>query len=90
MILRFEDFAGDGANQTKVQEDILSFAGISNPILKDQKRQVKRNSFKKTAEMDSVTEEYLKWLYQPFNDLLPAVLGDEWLGAWDWDEEQTP
>ena len=90
MILRFEDFAGDDANQTKVQEDILSFAGISNPILKDQKRQVKRNSFKKTAEMDSVTEEYLKWLYQPFNDLLPAVLGDEWLGAWDWDEEQTP
>jgi len=82
MILKFEDFAGDDANQTEVEEKILLFAGLTNPVLKERKRQVKANGFTK-SEMNPITKEYLTWLYQPFNDLLPTLLGEEWRGVWD-------
>jgi len=82
MILRIEDFAGDDANQTEVEEKILLFAGLTNPVLKERKRQVKANGFTK-SEMNPITKEYLTWLYQPFNDLLPTLLGEEWRGVWD-------
>ena len=82
MILRIEEFAGDDANQTEVEEKILLFAGISNPVVKDRENQVKANGFTK-SKMNTVTKEYLTWLYQPFNDLLPTLLGEEWRGVWD-------
>ena len=82
MILRIEEFAGDDANQTEVEEKILLFAGISKPVLKERDRQVKANGFTK-SKMNTVTKEYLTWLYQPFNDLLPTLLGEEWRGVWD-------
>eukprot|EP00579_Thalassiosira_antarctica_P005528 CAMPEP_0201892224 /NCGR_PEP_ID=MMETSP0902-20130614/36025_1 /ASSEMBLY_ACC=CAM_ASM_000551 /TAXON_ID=420261 /ORGANISM="Thalassiosira antarctica, Strain CCMP982" /LENGTH=400 /DNA_ID=CAMNT_0048423631 /DNA_START=148 /DNA_END=1350 /DNA_ORIENTATION=- len=80
MILRFEDLTD---NQTDVEERILSFAGLDNPPIADRKRDIKRNGFRGDAEISPITKEYLKWLYQPFNDLLPTLIGDEWRGVWD-------
>lgn len=82
MILRIEEFAGDDANQTEVEEKILLFAGLTSPVLKERERQVKANGFTK-SKMNPMTKEYLNWLYQPFNDLLPTLLGEEWRGVWD-------
>ena len=62
---------------------ILSFAGLDNPPVADRKRDIKRNGFRGDAEISPITKEYLKWLYQPFNDLLPTMIGDEWRGVWD-------
>ena len=41
MILRMEEFARDDVNQMEVEEKILLFAGIRNPVVIERKKQVK-------------------------------------------------
>lgn len=87
MVKRFEQFIDEenkGDRTTLAQ--IMQFSGLTDTHIAHSmashgpRQYVKRCLTCESAP--SAIREYLSYLYRPFNDLLPELLGEEWRDVW--------
>mmetsp|Transcript_29 Transcript_29/g.65 ORF Transcript_29/g.65 Transcript_29/m.65 type:complete len:248 (+) Transcript_29:1-744(+) len=87
MVKRFEQFIVEENNGDRTTlAQIMEFSGLidthtSHSMASDGPRQYVKLCL--TCESaPSAVREYLSYLYRPFNDLLPELLGEEWRDVW--------
>ncbi|KAL7562969.1 hypothetical protein ACA910_018608 [Epithemia clementina (nom. ined.)] len=83
LILRMERFKSDGVSS--VMEEVWQHIGVPSYHVEDDSPQNTRDY---TSQMDSQLQSYLKRFYEPHNQRLAVLLGDDWRGVWDKDDEQ--
>lgn len=87
-VIQYENFT---QNKVETLNEILEWLGVpphnnwTAHELEQHYGPVQKSKHK-LRPMPSKIKKYLEHLYQPFNDRLAGLLGEEWRGVWDYDK----